>query len=462
MKFGALLKKELSQLLTKQAILSMAATMLIFIFMGQFMGSTMEKLDEDSSENSGKITVICCDDGEFVKNMFDELRADGVTVNVLDSGSDRNSWKQTMDENSLRSITVIPEGFSEKAEKADLEDKAQLIKLTSVDSTGLMNMIDDVSSSSNDERIYTYMRDYYAKMNGITTDDYDLMDSPLAEKELTAANGAVAEISPSTVSGILMAFNSVMPFAIFILLMMASTMIMTAISTEKIDKTLETLLSAPVSRVSVLVAKVLAALITALINSLVTTLGFGFYMISMMNSGAYSDMSSGMSVQTAEGMQAMSGADVAAALAQLGINISFGNIALVFFELFITIAIGLCLSLIVGAMATDAQSLQTLLMPVMFLTMIPFFVTMFADVSKMGIVGKVVMFIIPFTHAYTAMGNIVFGHTGMLIGGLIYQLVFLGGTMYAAVKIFTTDLLFTMKLPEPRKKAKKGLLSGKA
>ena len=134
--------------------------------------------------------------------------------------------------------------------------------------------------------------------------------------------------------------------------------------------------------------------------------------------------------------------------------LSGSSIALIFLELFITLAIGLCIALILGALASDTQSLQTLLMPVMFLTMIPFFVTMFMDINSMNIAGKIIMFIIPFTHAYTAAGNIIFGHTGMLIGGLIYQLVFLAGVMYLSVKLFTTDLIFTMKLPEKTKAGK--------
>ena len=44
------------------------------------------------------------------------------------------------------------------------------------------------------------------------------------------------------------------------------------------------------------------------------------------------------------------------------------------------------------------------------------------------------------------MNNMLFGHMGLVWGGLIYQLVFFAVCMYLAVKIFTTDLLFTMSL----------------
>ena len=43
MKFGNLLKKELRELITKQALISMVFTMALLIFMGQIMGGAMEE-----------------------------------------------------------------------------------------------------------------------------------------------------------------------------------------------------------------------------------------------------------------------------------------------------------------------------------------------------------------------------------------------------------------------------------
>ena len=69
--------------------------------------------------------------------------------------------------------------------------------------------------------------------------------------------------------------------------MFASQMIISAISTEKIDKTLETLLSAPVSRIAVLSSKMLAATIISALYAAIYMLGF-----SNMMSGMGGDMMS--------------------------------------------------------------------------------------------------------------------------------------------------------------------------
>ena len=164
--------------------------------------------------------------------------------------------------------------------------------------------------------------------------------------------------------------------------------------------------------------------------------GFAVYMYGMMGS-AVNEISSDASGSISMGD----------AMKTLGLTLSGGQMAIFAVQLFLTIAIGLSVSLILGAMATDTKSVQTLVLPIMMITMIPFFVTMFADVNSLSPIPRIILYIIPFTHTYTAMNNMLFGHMGLVWVGLIYQLVFFAVCMYLAVKIFTTDLLFTMSLP---------------
>lgn len=65
----------------------------------------------------------------------------------------------------------------------------------------------------------------------------------------------------------------VVPIIMFVLIMFSAQMILSAISNEKIDKTLETLLSAPVSRLSVLASKMLAAGVVAALQVVVYMFG---------------------------------------------------------------------------------------------------------------------------------------------------------------------------------------------
>ena len=299
MKFGNLLKKELRQLINRQTIVSMAVTLLIFIFMGSVMGNTMEKLDKSESswseEKGGSISLVCCDNGSFVDTMFDEMRKKGTLVNVISEEDSMQAWQRIMEEKKLKSLVIIPDGFSESALK---HEKTTLKVVTTVSGTGLSSMIENSSGDvSAVTAIRKYLKEHYAEENGIEQETIDLMNSPATTVELTSANGRIAEISSDRVSGVIMGISMIMPVAVFFLLMMASQMVMTAISTEKIDKTLETLLSAPVSRVNVLLAKVIAAIITALLNSVVMMIGFAFYM-NGMSGGMMTESLSNVSVNT--------------------------------------------------------------------------------------------------------------------------------------------------------------------
>jgi ABC-2 type transport system permease protein len=105
--------------------------------------------------------------------------------------------------------------------------------------------------------------------------------------------------------------------------------------------------------------------------------------------------------------------------------------------------IALALAMILGAFAKNIKSSQSLLMPVIIATMIPFMVSMFFDISTLPGAARYILYAIPFTHTFMSSDNVIFGKTSLYVGGLIYQLVFLAICMIIAVKIYTSDMIFT-------------------
>ena len=102
---------------------------------------------------------------------------------------------------------------------------------------------------------------------GISPEEYALMNDPVTLSEHTVIDEKSAEISSDQVMSNIMMKNMLLPIIIFVLIIMTSQMLMNSIANEKIDKTLETLLSAPVSRTTILGAKMLAAAIVAMLNA---------------------------------------------------------------------------------------------------------------------------------------------------------------------------------------------------
>ena len=437
MKFGFLLKKELGGLINRQTIFSMIFTPVLLVTMGQVMGHAMDEGFDTSSVN------ICnMDHTEFTESVLANLEKYGSAANTVTLESD--NYADELNRLGLKNVIVIPEGFS----KTILEDKkpADIIFAGKL-ATGLAGNMSSLSASDAISAIEESASDeLLLKTYGLSDDDVALIKNSDNIVEYTVANDKFAKVPQSMLTAVMMSQSMAVPFALFFMLMMASQMIMTAISNEKIDKTLETLLSAPVSRMTVLWSKMTAAFIVALMNAAVMSVGFILYILGIMGSAGEKLMSeaSSMAVSPDVSGTMTDALSLSDALKELGMNIGAGGYAVMALQILLSTAIGLCIALILGAIAEDAQSLQTLLMPIMLLVMIPFLITMFADISSMNTGLRLIIGIIPFTHSYTAMTNIMMHDYGMLIGGLIYQILFLAGCMFFAVRLFNSDKLFTM------------------
>lgn len=437
MKFGNLLKKELGELITKQVIVSMIVMLVLLIAMGQVFGSAME----DAASGGNNFALCDMDSTQFTSDLIDTLKADGNEINIVTVES--GDYAAEMKRLDLDGLTVIPKGFTDAVLVS--KQKAEIVSVTVLKGSGLMNVLDGASSGDSIDTIKDSLKnEILMNTYGISEEEIDRIVSPVEVSPVTIVNDKSANVDASLLSALSMSQSFIIPIAIFLLVMMASSMIMQAISTEKIDKTLETLLSAPVSRLSVLGAKMLSAVIVALMNAVVYMIGFTFY-IGGMTGGMIGEVS-GEIENAAEQIGANSDSimSTAQAMSQLGLTMTPLNIVLFGIQIFLTIMIALSASLMLGAMATDVKSVQSLTLPVMLLLMIPYMITMFVDVNSLPVAAKVILYAIPFTHTYTAVGNMIYGHTAILIFGIIYQAVFFVVCMYLATKLFTSDKLFTL------------------
>lgn len=439
MKFITLLTKELKELLTVQTIALMVGIVAIMLFLGDVMGN---KINE-AMDVTGTSVNICDEDGsDFTKAVIEGIESLGYTVNrVSPTASEPN---QMLEELSADSLIIIPSGFAQTV----LEDNKQVeIKYISrMKSTAMLSSISSLSASSAVEIIRSSVTNtLMTERFKLTDDQVTLLNEPVSLNEITVVADKSAEISSASLQNFVMSQGVIVPILVYVLVMFASQMIISAISTEKIDKTLETLLSAPVSRLSVLGAKMVAAAIVALLNAAAYMVGFSKLMTGTSSTEIAQD-AIGETVSSAD------------KLAALGLSMTMGDYILLGLQLFMTIMIALSVSLILGAMATDAKSTQTLMMPVTFATMIPYLISLFMDINQMEpIVARLAIWAIPFTHTFTAINNILFHNTSIYVGGLIYQTIFFIICMFFAVKLFTSDKIFTISLNIGQKrKFKKG------
>ena len=68
------------------------------------------------------------------------------------------------------------------------------------------------------------------------------------------------------------------------------------------------------------------------------------------------------------------------------------------------------LAIILGVMVEDLKSAQTMILPLVFLIMIPYFISMFSDINSLSLPIKILIMLIPFSHPFIASQNIILGN----------------------------------------------------
>lgn len=426
MKFFNLLKKELAELITAQTIISLVVVMALFMFLGNVMNKTME----EAVSQEYTINIIDRDSTEFTDSILEMLEKSGAEVNRYKISTDE--YSDILKESGKNALIIIPEGFTEKIENGETPE---LISIAGMESAAMMSNITN-SNSSAVNLIKNCLSVKLAGKAGLSPEDVSFINSPLTVSEHTVVNSKSADASAESIMSSLMNQNMILPVIVFVLIMMTSQMLMSAISNEKIDKTLETLLSAPVSRTAILGAKMLAAAIVALLNAVFYTIGFSSFM-----SGTANTMTGELAGSISEEY-----ISVDAALEKLGLSLGAGDYILVGLQLFLTIMICLAVSLMLGALVNDTKQAQTMVMPLMFMAMIPYIISMLSDINTLPVVIRILVYAIPFTHTFSAMSNLMFGHTGIFFGGLIYQTIAFAVCMFFALKLFKSDKILTASL----------------
>ncbi len=440
MKFINLLKKELSELINKQMIFSLIFTVAIFFIMGNVMESATSEIVEEAKSN--KLSICNMDDSAVTEEMIESFKESGSKVDLVTVEGD-NYASAFKKQKKLKGFVVIPKGFGEAVEKGEKPEVYSVSKVQGA--AAFSNMTSGPENTLSAVTLFVSQK--LADQKGVSKEQLKTIEDPLTVTEHTVVADKSAQVSMGSIVTKLMMQNMILPIIVVLLIMMTSQSLISSISNEKIDKTLETLLSTPVSRGSVITAKMLAAAIVALLNAGVMMAGFTSYTAGMMGSMA-SDIATTIPQDAAESAKGalsgiMSSGD---ALKQLGLQLGAADYLLIGIQLFVTIMICLALSIILGALVNDSKSAQTMLLPIVMMVMIPWMITMFTDVSSLPTVAKYVIYAIPFTHTFTAMPNLMFGNNTEFWLGLGYQIIVFAVVMFFALKLFKSDKILTISL----------------
>ncbi|MCL5666675.1 MAG: ABC transporter permease [Patescibacteria group bacterium] len=420
-KFLVLVKKEVKELLTPQMILPLLAVILVFMFIGKVAGKEVAKtqapqpvavLDLDHSSWSGQIPEILSK-ANFQVTEYRSLNPDQALAQAKSSG-----------ENLL---IVIPQNFGSQLQQGRPQQLQiyTMFRNFSV-SSGKSAQLSQAVVSAVNEAFSSQLLSQVLPAGASAAE----MKNPVQPAFVTVVGDKQAAVSPAAISGFISSQTTFIPIILFLVIVFASQLIAVSIATEKENKTLETLLSAPVSRNAIVSAKLVGAGLVALLTSVIYLFGMRYY-INGLSGGAVSGAAD---------------AAIKTAAASLGLVFTPLDYVLLGLSLFFGILAALSIALILGSFTEDAKSAQGTIAPLMMLILVPYFLTMMLDINSLSPGLRALVYAIPFSHPFLAAPNLLLGQYRGVIYGILYMAALFAVFVFIASRIFASDKILTMRV----------------
>lgn len=406
--FGNIVKKEMKELLTPATIIPIFVIALIFGSIGTSMEGIQEEFQEKPiigyiNEDNSSFSYIFT---SYLEN-YSEVVFNSTDINDKEDGLEQVKQKEGA------ALIIIKHNFSENISK-DSQGKIELYWI--MKGAGLF---DTISSEVVEALLSSVNREISKNIiETNTTVNATIALYPTSRIDTTYFKDREIGLSPGAISGMLASQSTFIPIIIMMLIIFAGQMIISSMALEKENKTLETLLTLPVKRTSIVAGKITASAIIGLLFAVIYMFGMSIYL---------------QGFQFSEQIN----------LAQYGLTLTGEDFILIGISLFLALISALALSMLLGTFAKNYKSAQTLVFPVTMLAMIPMFATMFVDFDTLPLAFKGLIFAIPFSHPMMAPRALLFNDYVLVISGIIYTSIFAIVTISLIVWVFKTDRLLT-------------------
>jgi ABC-2 type transport system permease protein len=425
-KFLNLLIKEVKELVTLQLFISLLFTMFLFYFMGQMAKTEMKK-----AMRTQKIAVLNLDDSPFSEQLIGNLKTANFEPQMVKERDKQRAIDETK-ATDANLLLVIPQGFGQSLETQEIKEieTYSYLRTFSIVSSRSSVIINAVIRALNE-----YLSNDFIKKK-IPDSSPEKIKNPIKSKDFVIVKDRMTEGKAEAVAGFVSSQSIFLPVILMMIIIYTSQMVISAIAMEKQNKTLETLLTVPISRTSIVTAKMFASGLVGLVSSVIYMFGFRYYWGGFMG-----DIS-----------QAAAASGVSGVIQKLGLTMDTRGFLILGISLFMAILVALALATILGVLAEDYRSAQSLLMPLIFLVMIPYFLSFFSDPKSLSLPAKIFLYAIPFSHPFMTTQNLYLENYSAILYGILYMLAVFIVLILVAARIFSTDRVLTMKLKFRKKK----------
>lgn len=412
--------KEVKELVRDPKILlgMIIVPLIMFPLMGFAIQTSMETAEE--SMRSISIAVMDLDEGPVAENLTAFLIALDVTIVEVDDLNFTEAVNYVQQSN-VTGLVVIPSGFSNNITeglKAELDVYTVFRGGGIVESTS-SSMISALLKTFEEGLIVQKVKEKIPELNPKTVLD------PVEMSEKSIIKGKPVNVNPGVLFGLMMSQSTAMPVGIMMLLIFAMQLAATSVASEKEEKTLETLLTLPINRFTILAGKLTGSIVVAVIGAAAYIVGFNYYMSSFMG---------------------MMPTEIGVDLATIGLAPTPISYLLLGVSLFVSLLSALALAISISIFAEDVRGAQALVGPLSMLLVFPMIIMMFTDVYALPFLLMIVLLAIPFTHPMLASKVAFTGDYLTAVMGIVYVSIFTIAVLYIAARLFGTEKILTAKL----------------
>ncbi|MBU1940377.1 MAG: ABC transporter permease, partial [Candidatus Thermoplasmatota archaeon] len=274
---GNIIKKEVRELLTPAIILPIVFVAILFGSMGNAIGGIEEQLTEPPV-----IGIINEDHGELSQIATKVLNQSSTVIFSGTSIAEKQAGITAVQENNGEALIIFSRNFTESI----LNNSQGTIEIYWIMKGA--GILDSISSSVIEGIIGNIRYEVsYQLIQENTTVNASITLSPISRVETTSfKNVEFPNISPGTIMSVLSQQSIFIPIIILMILIMAGNIVITSMAMEKENKTLETLLTLPVKRVTIVAGKIIASALIGLLLAVIYMMGLGNYLQSFQFGGA--------------------------------------------------------------------------------------------------------------------------------------------------------------------------------
>ena len=340
-----IVKKEIKEIVRDPRLF--LGMILVPILMFPIMGFAMQGIISEAQESTLEdmnIAILNLDKGEIGGLLINStsfkysLKSMNVTPIYLNQYgiNDRNEAIAYIGENgSIPGLIVLPENLTYCINNQKpviieiyqvMSEKMSFAELNTARVSMVIQILDELISA------------YVISSTGNNLDPI-FVKHPTQTTVNTVYKGNIIEnVSPETIQGMISFQLFMMPIASMMLLIIAIQFAATSVASEKEQKTLETLLTLPISRTSIVIGKLTGSLLLSVVGTIGYSVGFQYYMSSITQQFPKSDID----------------------LASLGLGIDLIGYSLIAGSLFLSLLTTLALVTVLASFAEDVRTAQSL------------------------------------------------------------------------------------------------------